>query len=131
MFIALLNVLVNDGVNFLDYIAPVVRLRKGMECSASTLTLTLGTTRMAELSALHAGHTLLPRKIPWYAYLLEGEWTPRPLNVDRRNKILENSLVYWESNLESIVTWPSASANCTQPHWISDREINKYGALFK
>jgi hypothetical protein len=68
--------------------APVVRLRKGMECSDSILNLTFGTTRTAELSALHAGHTSLSRKFPLYEYLLEVEWTPRPLNADRRNRTL-------------------------------------------
>ena len=34
-----------------------------MECCASTLTLTFGTTETAELSAVRAGHTLRQRKI--------------------------------------------------------------------
>jgi len=131
MSIAPLNVLFIAGVNLSDYIAPVVRLRKGMERSASILTLTFGTTRMAELSALHAGHSLLPKKIPWYAYLLEVKWTSRPLNAGRRNRTLENFRVYWESNLESPVTWHSAATDHTQAHTISDRKINMYEALVK
>lgn len=131
MFIVPLNVSFIDGVNLSDYIAPVVRLRKGMECSASILTSTFGTTRMAELSALHAGHSLLPKKIRWYVYLLEVEWTPRPLNADRRYRKLENFRVYWESNLESPGTWHSAATNRTQAYSISDRKINTFGALVK
>jgi hypothetical protein len=40
-----------------------LRLRRGMECRASILTLTVGTTRTAELSAVRAGRTLPPRKV--------------------------------------------------------------------
>ena len=38
------------------------RLRRGMECWASILTVTFGKTRTAEVTALRAGHTLRPRK---------------------------------------------------------------------
>jgi hypothetical protein len=48
------------------------RLRGGMEFWASVLTLTFGTTRTAELSALRAYRTLPPKEIPWYSFLLRG-----------------------------------------------------------
>jgi len=103
-----------------------------MEYLASILTSTFGTTWAAQLSALHAGHTSLQRNIPWYSYVLEVEWTPRPLKADRRNKTLDNfQRVYSESNLESPVMWHSASTKRTQVHSISDRKINKYGILVK
>ena len=38
------------------------RIRKGIKCRASILTLTFGTTRRAEMSALHTGLTLPPGK---------------------------------------------------------------------
>jgi len=31
-----------------------------------------------------------PKKNPWHSFLLEDEWTPEPLNADRRNRSLEN-----------------------------------------
>ena len=52
-----------------------------MEYSASVLTLTFSTTRMAELSALHAG---------WCSFLFEAEWTSGLLNADRMNSSLQN-----------------------------------------
>jgi hypothetical protein len=51
------------------------RLRVGMECWAAIFTLTMGTTRMAELSAITAGCTLPPKEISWYSFLLEAQWT--------------------------------------------------------
>ena len=51
-----------------------LRLRSGMEFRASILTLTFGTTRTAELSALRAGCTLTPRKFlgSYFYYMLSG-----------------------------------------------------------
>jgi hypothetical protein len=31
-----------------------------------------------------------PKETPWHSFLLETEWTPEPLNADRRNRSLEN-----------------------------------------
>ena len=39
-----------------------MKIQRGMECRASTLTLKFGTTSTAELSAVSAGRTLLPGK---------------------------------------------------------------------
>jgi len=52
-----------------------------MEYLASVLTLTFGTTRMANLSALRAGR---------YSFLFEAEWTLGLLNADRWNSSLQN-----------------------------------------
>ena len=52
-----------------------------MEYLASILTLTFGTTGMAELSALRAG---------WYSLLFEAEWIPGLLNAGLRNSSLQN-----------------------------------------
>jgi hypothetical protein len=30
-----------------------------------------------------------PKKIPWYSFLLEAEWTPGVQNEDRRNRPLD------------------------------------------
>jgi hypothetical protein len=51
-----------------------LRLRSGMDFRASILTLTFGTTRTAELSALRAGCTLTPRKFlgSHFYYMLSG-----------------------------------------------------------
>ena len=54
------------------------RPRRGTECWASKLTLTLGTARTAELSALCAGRTLAPRKF------LGTKRTPGVLNALER-----------------------------------------------
>jgi hypothetical protein len=44
--------------------------------------------KVAGLTALHTG-SLYPKEIPWYSFLVEAEWTPGLLNVDRRIKSLE------------------------------------------
>jgi hypothetical protein len=80
-----------------------------MNCWASSLTLTFGTTMMAELSALRAGHILPPKESPRYSFLLEAEWTPGLLNAHRRNRTIENfEGTYPESNPEPPVFWRSA-----------------------
>jgi hypothetical protein len=50
------------------------RLREGMECWAYILTLPFGTTRTAELSALHTGRASPPRKFlgTRFCYRLSG-----------------------------------------------------------
>jgi hypothetical protein len=64
------------------------------------LTLTFVTTGRAHLSALRAGRNL-PQEIPWYSLLLEAEWTPGLLNVDKRIRSLENFQgPNWESSPE-------------------------------
>jgi len=56
----------------------------GKECWASVLTLTFGTIRTAELSALRADHTLPLRKyISLYSFLFDAEWTAGLLHADR------------------------------------------------
>jgi len=51
-------------------------------------------------------------EIPWYSFLLEAEWTPGILNVDRRNRLLEKFQgPYQELNSEPPVSWHSASIN--------------------
>lgn len=59
------------------------RIREGMECWASMLTLTFGTTRTADLSALRVCRTFTPKEIPSYSFLLEAWWSPGLLNVNR------------------------------------------------
>ena len=54
-----------------------------MGCWASIHALIFGTSRKAELSAVHAGRNLPPEEIPWYSFLLEAEWTPGLWNADR------------------------------------------------
>jgi len=58
-----------------------------MECWAPIFNLTCGSTRTAELSSLFAGHALPPKEILWYSFFMEAEWTPGILDMDRRNKI--------------------------------------------
>jgi hypothetical protein len=54
------------------------------------------------------------KKIPWYSFLLQAEWTPGLLNANRRNRSFENfEGLYWYSNPEPPVLWHSASTNCT------------------
>jgi hypothetical protein len=69
-----------------------------MECWASILTLTFGTTRTAELSARRASRTLPPGKFlgTHFCYRLSGP--------------------HRESNPESPVLGHSASTNCTTAH---------------
>jgi hypothetical protein len=60
----------------------------GNECSASTLTLTFGTTKT--LRALGAGRTLPPNQIHWHSFLLQADCNTRLLNADRKIRSLEN-----------------------------------------
>ena len=56
----------------------------------------------------------IPQEIPWYSFLLQPEWNPGLLNVDRRNRSLENVQgPYPESNPEPPTLWQSDSTNCT------------------
>ena len=45
-----------------------------MDCWVAILTLTFGTTRKVELSAVSAGR-LHSQETPWYSFLLQAEWT--------------------------------------------------------
>ena len=73
---------------------------------------TVGTTRMAELSAVCAGRTLPPLEIPWYPFLLEAEWTTGLLNADRRITSLENFQGFHQkSNPGRPILWRNASTN--------------------
>ena len=54
-----------------------------MECWASILTLTFGTSRTAELSDLRSSLPYFTsEEIPWYSFLLRADWTPGLLNAD-------------------------------------------------
>jgi hypothetical protein len=58
---------------------------------------------MAQLSALRAGRTLTPGN-SLVSFMLEAEWAPGLLNVDRRNRSLENLQgPYWQSKPETFV----------------------------
>jgi len=88
------------------------RLIGGMECCDSTLILTFGTTRTAELPVLRTNRTINPQ-VPWYSFLVEAEWTSGLLNSDGWNRPFENSQgPYRESNPEPPFLWRSASTNC-------------------
>jgi len=53
------------------------------------------------------------KEIPRYSFVFEYDWTPGLRNLDRRNRSLENFQgPYWESNLEPLFLWPSASTSC-------------------
>jgi hypothetical protein len=53
------------------------------------------------------------KEIPRYSFVFESDWTPGLRNLDRRNRLLENFQgPYWESNLEPLFLWHSASTNC-------------------
>lgn len=84
-----------------------------MECWASVLSLTSGTTRTAESSALDAGRTLASRK-----FRLEAECIPGLLNTDRRNTSLDDFQgTCQESNPEPTGLWRSVLTNCDRsPH---------------
>jgi hypothetical protein len=66
------------------------RLRGRMEFWAFILTLTLGTTRTAELSATRAGRTLNPMKFLGYSFLLDAEWISGLPKADTRNTSFEH-----------------------------------------
>ena len=86
-----------------------MKIQRWLECWASILTSTFGTTRTAELIASRVGRNLSPKNIPWYSFLLEAEWTPRLLNADKRMSTLENFQgTYRESKSEPPVLWRSA-----------------------
>ena len=58
-----------------------------------------------------------PKKIPWYSFLLQAEWTPGLLNADRRITSLEHFHgSHREPNTEPPVLWRSVSIN-----WATDR----------
>jgi hypothetical protein len=77
-------------------------------------TRTFRTTGTAKLSALHTSCTL--QKLLGTYFLLEAEWTPELLNMDRRNMSLENLRgPYQESNAEAPVLWHSKT-NCATAH---------------
>ena len=71
------------------------RLRRGMVCWASILTLTFSTTRIAELSPA------TPKEIPWCSFLLEIEWTP-------------NSYCMWTDGLSGLKISEDPTRNETQ-----------------
>jgi hypothetical protein len=83
-----------------------MKTRGGMKVGLP-LTLTFGTTRTAEVSALRAGRTLPPGEIPWYSVLWEAEWTPEWTG---HLKIFQGP--YRESNPEPPVFCRSSSTNC-------------------
>jgi hypothetical protein len=60
------------------------------------------------------------KEIPWYSFLFEVGLTPALLNVDRRNRSLENFYgPYRESNLEPPILWHSDNFSpcvCLLPH---------------
>ena len=94
----------------------VMQTQMGLERWSCILTLTFGTTRTAELSALWVSRTLtLPfREFPWYWLLLNTEWTSVLLNTDRRIKSHEIFQgLHRKSNLGSPLLWLSASTNCS------------------
>jgi hypothetical protein len=54
-----------------------------MECWASILTLTFGSSMTAELSDLRTCRPhFTSEEIPWYSFLLEADWTSGLLNAD-------------------------------------------------
>ena len=81
------------------------RLKAGIECWASILTLTFGTTRPAEWWAPRAS-AFTPKEIVWYSFLLKAEWTTWLKNADRTNRSLENfQRSYRESNPKHPLLW--------------------------
>ena len=68
-----------------------MKFQRWLEFWASILTSTFGTTRTAELLASLVGPNLSSKKISWYSFLLEAEWTPwLPNAEDRTNRSLES-----------------------------------------
>ena len=80
-----------------------------MECWASVLVREIRHNQdgRAVSSTRHPHFT--PKKIPWYLFLLEVEWTPWLVNAHIRNRSLENFQgPYRESKPERPFLWRSA-----------------------
>lgn len=60
---------------------------------------------------LYAAAAFTPSEIPPFLSLLEAEWKPGLLNADK-SRSLEN-FNYWDSNPEPLITWQSASTDCS------------------
>jgi hypothetical protein len=89
------------------------RLRGGMQCWTSTLTLIFGTTRTTELSALCTGRTLPPETLlgVHFRYMLSG-----PQGYSKRTEGQGHLKVSKDPHRKSspgpLVLWRSASNNC-------------------
>jgi len=67
-----------------------MKTQTGMECWASILTATLGTTKTAQLLAPHAGRTLPQRKFLATHFCYRLSKIPVLVNVNRRNVPFES-----------------------------------------
>ena len=66
-----------------------MKTQRRIECWASVLTLTFGTTRTADVASSTRRPQITPKEIPWYSFILVAEWTAM-LNARCRNGALES-----------------------------------------
>ena len=67
-----------------------MKIQRGMECWASVLSLTFGTSVDGRAVSYNRRQHFMPHEISWYSFLLEAEFTSGLMNVRRRNEYLEN-----------------------------------------
>jgi hypothetical protein len=88
------------------------KIRWGMECLASILTLSL--SQLGRHSCqLEEPVPLYPQGNSFPSFLLEAKWTPELMNADRKIRPLQNfQRLYRESNPRRPVLGSNASTNC-------------------